>query len=100
MVQRIDINTLYGEKIPNQSYMKIDELIATYQDPDVDHIQKATAMADLLKSFHNYFMKYVRLLKGELNLYNPSIRNSDTIEFLALFNSSKDKRTGDWPARV
>jgi RNA polymerase sigma factor (sigma-70 family) len=46
-------------------------------------------------------MKYVRLLKGEISHQGVCMRNTDTMEFLALFHSAPQKeQTRDWHIRT
>ncbi len=86
------MSNLYGSiSTPNLSYQEIDKLVSLYSSPDTSSLKKASVLSELLRSFHKYFMKYVKLLKGEASHEGSSIRNTDTMEFLALFQPGSEK---------
>jgi len=76
------LNEIYTSPRPKLSLKEVDIKAKEYQTSN-SQARKKELQAELLKSFHDYFIKYVLLLKGELR----SFKHSDTLEFLSLFLS-------------
>lgn len=81
-------NKLYTNCKANRQldYQTIDKLVAKYKTTDSQDTQNALCNR-LLEAFHNYFLKYVALLKNNQN----NLNNSDTMSFLALFLPGSSK---------
>jgi hypothetical protein len=68
------------------TYKEVDVLVKKFQASKTEQ-QENFYLQQLLKSFHNYFLKYVTLLKGTLSSYV----NTDTAIFLSLFLEGRPK---------
>lgn len=76
------LNEIYASPRPKLNLKEVDTRAKEFQTSN-SQTRKRELQAELLKSFHDYFIKYVLLLKGELRSFN----HSDTLEFLSLFLS-------------
>lgn len=75
------LDTMYPET-KRLTFRQVDKVVAAYRTASTKK-EKDQHLARLLQSFHNYFLKYANILKGRVD--KDSIRDHDTITFLALF---------------
>jgi len=68
------------------TYKQIDEVVKKYKE-SISETERTELKKQLLQAFHQYFMKYTMLLKGRVN----DINNHDTLSFLSLFLTGREK---------
>lgn len=91
---RKQFSNFYTPAPPKLSFKEIDARAKEYQSSQ-DSKRRVELQTELLKTFHDYLLKYTLLLKGELENIRFTLKQSDTLEFLSLFLPRQSKSAAD-----